>query len=114
MYEAIRKEGKVIGIRRLKDGACIPLDSKNTDYQVFLLWLDANLLDLSDQPFTPSQEAVDYVASLADIKSQYQAAVDRLNQIVSSVNPTNTQVVQAIKDLAMYQTKILKIIKWMI
>jgi len=32
-------QGKVSGIRRIADGASIPLCEDNTDYQAYLVWL---------------------------------------------------------------------------
>jgi hypothetical protein len=42
MYKLIKKSlsDEVIGVRRIIDGACIPFDEGNTDYQVYLRWLD--------------------------------------------------------------------------
>jgi hypothetical protein len=40
MYKLIKDilADKVDGVKRLEDGACIPFDPDNTDYQAFLLW----------------------------------------------------------------------------
>jgi hypothetical protein len=40
MYKLINEliSNKLIQIERLSDGAIIPLDPANTDYQAFLLW----------------------------------------------------------------------------
>ena len=40
MYKLYKNiEGKDAGVRRLSDGACIPFDPDNTDYQAYLKWL---------------------------------------------------------------------------
>lgn len=42
MFEIVRnKNDEVDCIRRLADGACIPPDPRNTDYQDYLVWVDA-------------------------------------------------------------------------
>ena len=42
MYKLIkiRFTNEVISVTRLSDGACIPFDPDNTDYQAYLRWLE--------------------------------------------------------------------------
>jgi hypothetical protein len=42
MYKLIKSSlsNQVNSVLRLSDGACIPFDPANTDYQAYLLWLE--------------------------------------------------------------------------
>ena len=41
MYQLIKiNDPAWDGVRRLSDGACIPFDPANTDYQAYLKWLE--------------------------------------------------------------------------
>lgn len=40
MYKLIKnRDGQTDSVIRLADGACIPFDPANTDYQAYLLWI---------------------------------------------------------------------------
>ena len=40
MYKLIKDyEGNINTVQRLSDGACIPFDPANTDYQAYLAWV---------------------------------------------------------------------------
>jgi len=43
MYKLIklRFTNEIVSVTRLADGACIPFDPDNTDYQAYLRWLEA-------------------------------------------------------------------------
>lgn len=58
----------------------------------------------------PPAEVLDYRASRADMKAQVIAALARLEQIETATTFTNAQVIQAIKDMATYEKKIIKVL----
>jgi hypothetical protein len=39
MYKLFSINGKVVSVNRLSDGASIPFDPANTDYQKYLEWV---------------------------------------------------------------------------
>ena len=42
MYKLLKTklDNEIHNVMRLSDGACIPFDPDNTDYQAYLKWLD--------------------------------------------------------------------------
>lgn len=47
----------------------------------------------------------------AQLRDQYQAMITRLEQIQAATNPTNAQVIQAVKDEALYIQRLMKVLK---
>jgi hypothetical protein len=51
MYKLIKYLNIVNSVQRLSDGAFIPFDPNNTDYQAYLRWLDlGNTPEPADNP----------------------------------------------------------------
>jgi hypothetical protein len=99
-----------------KDGFYLPVDELNQDYQDYLAWLA-----LGNSP-TPADGSV-YLAKLADeknlrdqVRTEYQIMIARLEQIQNAgaipfTQAGFNQVVQAVKDEALYIERIMKVIK---
>ena len=51
---------------------------------------------------------------LQQLKDAYMTMVNRLEQIQAAGNPTNAQLVQAIKDEALYIERVMKVIRIMV
>ena len=51
MYKLINRNNELVAILRIADGASIPFDPDNTDYQAYLRWLEeGNTPTPADEP----------------------------------------------------------------
>lgn len=82
----------------------IAVESDATDLQLLNLFSTAQ----TEAETTQALQRREYRQA---IKDEYQNMITRLDQIQAAVNPTNAQVVQAIKDEALYIERIMKEIK---
>jgi hypothetical protein len=77
---------------------------------------DAQFNDLTLQYFNPTayQDLLQQRADTQALRDAYVTMINRLEQIQSASNPTNAQVVQAIKDEALYLERIMKVLRKML
>lgn len=55
-------------VRRLRDGACVPVDDKNKDYQEYLDWVrEGNTAEAADPPPPPDTRRAEIVEALDEI-----------------------------------------------
>lgn len=79
--------------------------------------MSRGLTDIEDEIFhdilDPTRVTIrlENAANLQTLKNEYQAALTRLEQIRDATNPTNAQVIAAVKDIAKYQVMLLKFLK---
>lgn len=74
---------------------------------------DALFVDICREHFNPTLHTniLDERANTKALKENYLTAITRLEQIQKATNVTNAQTVAAIKDIALIQERILKLLK---
>lgn len=78
------------------------------DYQAWLALGNTPELRSSSEYFARKTSEL---ADMQQVKTEYVNMINRLEQIQAAVSPTNAQVVQAIKDEALYIERIMKVIR---
>lgn len=78
--------------------------------------LSADHTTATSLPIPPPDPAVvaaqtERTAAQTDLSAQYQAAMDRLTQIETATAPTNAQVVQAVRDMATIEKRVLRFLR---
>lgn len=69
------------------------------------------LLALFGITYTPTAEELQTEIDIEQLREAYVNMIARLEQIQAATNPTNAQVIQAIKDEALYIERIMKFLK---
>lgn len=60
---------------------------------------------------TEEQEKVSaWRVTMEELRTTVPIALNRLTQIETAANPTNAQIIQAVRDMASYQKKVIKIL----
>jgi hypothetical protein len=80
MYQEIkdRLTGVVASVKRLSDGACIPLKPGNKEYDEYVLWLAAGNMPLPDPEMAPGK--------IAERVAAEQAIADRRAEIIAKLS----------------------------
>lgn len=99
-----------------KDGFYVPAGDDFPAYAEYLSWLAlGNFPTLADGSVYIAKQEADKQAIL-QAKAEYQSMITRLEQIRNTANPPFTaagftQVVNAVKDVALYEERIMKILR---
>jgi hypothetical protein len=97
----------------------IPINVNNSAFQEFLLWNEQQPIPLDYQTgigvYVPTAEEAETAGYKADLKAQVIAAITRLQGIQNAgtipfTQAGFTQVVNAVKDMALYEEKIIKVL----
>lgn len=98
-----------------KDGWRLSIDELNPNYIEYLEWLalgNSPIIRPASEYFAKLQ---DVTATQDELKTQYQAAIDRLTEIINMPNPTQvnlatlTTMANAIRDIAIIERRHLKV-----
>jgi crotonobetainyl-CoA:carnitine CoA-transferase CaiB-like acyl-CoA transferase len=119
MYTVERLMGRVTGVRRLADGAVIPLAPDNADYQAFLAWNALQVPPLSLADTSPTQAELDKQADdaagqadRADLKAQAAQALADIDAYLAIADAaTNAQVRAEVKAIDQRQKRIIKALR---
>lgn len=97
-----------------KDGDYVWIDAFNPNYQDYLAWLALGNTPLSVDASVYLAKAAQVKLDKQQLKQAYQTMIDRLEQIQAAVSPTNAQVIQAIRDEALYIKRVMKVLEKLI
>lgn len=80
---------------------------------------DAIFPNAPDEPTYPitidqATTRTDFYTNQQTLQSAYQTMIARLEQIQTTTNPTNAQVIQAVKDEALYIERLIKVLRYIL